>query len=104
MSKEEISYFERPSPSRRNAINVAKRGDVLLMKDSLEKEISRTAVLKIKKVKTPLRDRAITSLHIVLGIFFKFTLSLYEMKDDKSRMENERTNIMSKAVILGFMT
>lgn len=58
-----ISCFEILSPKKRNAIMVAKRGEVLFRKASLDREISFTATLKIKKVMVPVIDLMMTNFH-----------------------------------------
>ena len=57
------SYLEILSPKKRNAIIVAKRGLVLLRKASLERDMSLTAVLKMKNVIVPVIDLIITNFH-----------------------------------------
>lgn len=58
-----ISVLAIDSPKNRNAIIVAKIGEVLLRKATFESEINLTAVLKMKKVMVPVIERMITSLH-----------------------------------------
>lgn len=57
------SCFDILSPKNKKAIIVAKRGEVLLRKANLDRDISFTAVLNIKNVIVPVIDLIITNFH-----------------------------------------
>lgn len=74
------SDFVISSPRNKKAIMVAKIGEVLLMKESLDKDINCTATLKMKNVIVPVIALIITNLHMSSGTSSKFTLSLTAIK------------------------
>jgi hypothetical protein len=55
--------FVMDSPKNKNAITVAKSGDVLFRNASFDSDISLTAMLNTKKVMVPEQALTITSFH-----------------------------------------
>ena len=63
IDRDSTSLLVIDSPKNKNAIIVAKIGEVLLRKATFDKLISFTAVLKMKKVIVPVIARIITRRH-----------------------------------------
>jgi hypothetical protein len=78
------SYLDIASPKNRNAIMVAKIGEVLLRKATFEREIIFMAILKTKKVMVPKIDLIITRRHCSSEIAVRFTLSFLAMNKEIS--------------------